>query len=166
MIEPIESELASEESEADEAPVIYHNQQLCTFRPGPNNVLLDTDEELTISLKKNATIALLGCFDFVVLKGAINLSGANFAAHPRQGDAVQGCAFVPSTHPIPTIKGLDTRNEIKFLSCGEPMPLAKLSPLYANIWNARTLGNIGRSFTLVSSLSRTLHISGLMMSSD
>jgi polynucleotide 5'-hydroxyl-kinase GRC3/NOL9 len=134
------------------------NVQLCTWRYGPDYVSSESKEQLTVSLKKFATITLTGCFDFAVLKGAININGANFGATPRSTQQKSTHrAFVPSTHPISVIRGLDSDNEIQFLDCDEPTPLAGLNPLFANIWSTKRAGKWPRSFELVR--QQNLHLS-------
>lgn len=129
-----------------------HNLQLCTWRYGKDYVSSETDEELTVSLNKNTTITLIGSFDFIVLKGAININGANYGAKSRRSPgAVKHRAYVPSTHPISIIRGLDSDNEIRFLDCKDPLPFDKQSPLFANIWNAESRKGRQRSFSLVCS---------------
>lgn len=144
------SDLSQEEPELEQSEP-QRNVQLCTWRYGQDYVTSESADQLTVSLKKNATITLIGCFDFAVLKGAININGANFGAGPPTGEAHSiRRAFVPSTHPISSIKGLDGQNEIKFMDCDEPTPLAPLSPLFADIWNAKSREEQPRSFSLIT----------------
>jgi polynucleotide 5'-hydroxyl-kinase GRC3/NOL9 len=127
------------------------SQQLCTWRYNYNNVRSDSDEQLTISLGKSQTVALVGCYDLVVLKGAVNINGANFGAGPGSANSSPRYrVYAPSTHPIPLIRGLDSENEIQFLNCKEPTPFANLSPLFAIIWQARPKEGNAKSFTVVT----------------
>jgi polynucleotide 5'-hydroxyl-kinase GRC3/NOL9 len=121
------------------------NLQLCNWRHRPGVILSESESELTISLSKNTTITFIGCFDFIVLKGAININGANFGA-----SSLKHRAFVPSTHPISTIRGLDRNNEVRFLDCEEPPKFEHLSPLFADIWSTKIYQQNARSFILVS----------------
>lgn len=140
-----------EEEIAEEVKIEpQRNVQLCTWRYGKDYVCSESDEQLTVSLSKNTTITLIGCFDFTVLKGAININGANFGAKSCRNQGVSTRrAFVPSTHPISTIRGLDSENEVQFVNCDEP-PFAGLNPLFSNIWNAKSGKGRPRSFSLVS----------------
>jgi polynucleotide 5'-hydroxyl-kinase GRC3/NOL9 len=148
--EAVSSDLSQDEPEQD-APLPQRNVQLCTWRYGQDYITSESADQLTVSLKKNATITLIGCFDFAVLKGAININGANFGAGTRKDEAPSTRrAFVPSTHPISTIRGLDGQNEIQFLDCDEPTPFERLSPLFADIWNAKSQDAQSRSFSLIT----------------
>ncbi|KAF2747562.1 hypothetical protein M011DRAFT_494320 [Sporormia fimetaria CBS 119925] len=137
-----------EEEEEPRTLVPQPNVQLCTWRYGKDYVSSESDHQVTVTLKKNATITLIGCFDFLVLRGAVNLNGANFGA--RKGPLVAHRAFVPSTHAISVIRGLDNQNEIQFVDCEEPTPLAGLSPLFKGIWNASSKPGRPRSFSLIT----------------
>lgn len=141
-----------EQSNSDvDFPVIRQNLQLCSWRYGPDYVSSETEDQLTVSLGKNATIALIGCYEFVVLRGAVNINGGNFAAARPSGEyREKHRVFMPSTHPISSIKGLDNRNEVQFMELLEPTPFASLSPLFQNIWNANRRKGRPRSFALVS----------------
>jgi polynucleotide 5'-hydroxyl-kinase GRC3/NOL9 len=150
---PIDVSASSElEEEVAEEIAIepQRNLQLCTWRYGRDYVSSESDEQVTVSLNKNTTITLVGCFDFMVCKGAVNINGANFGAKSRRNQsASRRRAFVPSTHPISVIRGLDSENEVQFLNCEEPTPFSNLSPLFANIWNANAGKGRPRSFSLV-----------------
>ncbi|KAF2278541.1 uncharacterized protein EI97DRAFT_465822 [Westerdykella ornata] len=150
----VSSEIEGEEGRSlgeDEASVPQPNVQLCTWRYGPDYVSSESEEQVTICLKKGATITLIGCFDFTVLRGAININGANFGAVLRRGEQPKTSrAYVLSTHPISVIKGLDSENEIQFLSCPETTPLGSLNPLFRNIWNAKPLTGRAKSFSLIT----------------
>ncbi|KAH7138044.1 hypothetical protein B0J11DRAFT_500291 [Dendryphion nanum] len=153
-VQQIESDY--EELESDhESPEAYHNLKLCTWQHDEKNVLSESADQLTVSLNRNLTISLIGCYYFVVRKGAISINGANFASNMQKGlVAPTYRAFVPSTHPISIIRGLDGRNEIQFLIYKEPTPFRSISPLYARIWNAEAAGKTQRSFSIVTE-SRT-----------
>lgn len=130
--------------------MVKQNVQLCTWSHRENDILDESNDQMTVSLNKNTTITLIGCFELVVLKGAINVNGANYAANRRRKESgIRHRVFVPSTHPISSIKGLDSTNEIQFWSCEKPAPFANLSPLFENIWNARLKKDPARSFSLV-----------------
>ncbi|KAF2661588.1 hypothetical protein K491DRAFT_764896 [Lophiostoma macrostomum CBS 122681] len=134
-----------------EFPVVRQNLQLCSWRYGPDYVSSETEDHLTVSLDKNATIALIGCFEFIVLRGAVNINGGNFAAaRPSKKPPQTHRVFIPSTQPISSIKGLDSRNEVQFIECAEPTPFASLSPLYGKIWNANRRKGRPRSFALIT----------------
>jgi polynucleotide 5'-hydroxyl-kinase GRC3/NOL9 len=141
-----------EESSSDiDVPVVRQNLQLCSWRYGPDYVSSETEDQLTVSLEKNATIALIGCFEFVVLRGAVNINGGNFAAsRPSEKSREKYRVFMPSTHPISNIRGLDSRNEVQFVESSEPTSFSNLSPLFGNIWNANRRKGRPRSFALVS----------------
>lgn len=138
------------ESETEEAtPCISKNFQLCTWRDNGDNVLSDTNEELTILLEKNSTVSFIGFFDVKILRGAVNINGANIGAISRKGEKSR-CHRVsaPSTHPITRIRGLDHTNHVQIIHCEEPAPFSKISPLFADIW-ATGLKAEDRSFSLV-----------------
>jgi polynucleotide 5'-hydroxyl-kinase GRC3/NOL9 len=142
-----------EDSELDEEPLaVKQNLKLCTWRNEPQNVISSTGSELTVKLSKHTTIALIGIFQFKVLKGAIHINGANIGALSRDGQKDQiYSAYVPSTHPISKIRGLDNVNHVQFISCEEQKPLANISPLFSDIWNVETNAKGSRSFQVVSS---------------
>jgi polynucleotide 5'-hydroxyl-kinase GRC3/NOL9 len=101
-------------------------------------------------LDKNTTIALVGHFDLKVSRGAININGANIGAVTRDGKKGQTYrAYVPATHPIFKIRGLDAKNYVQISSCKEPTPFAKLNPLYEDIWNTGSQGERRRTFGVV-----------------
>ncbi|CAG5148499.1 uncharacterized protein ALTATR162_LOCUS2208 [Alternaria atra] len=126
-----------EDSDEEEQRVpVQRNLKLCNWRNEPQNILSDTDAELTINLNKHATITLVGCFDLVVLRGAVNINGANIGTVSRDGQKNQvHRASVPVTHPISKIRGLDGTNHIRFKTCKIPAPLAHISPVFDGIWN-------------------------------
>jgi len=139
-------------SSHDEASAIAQNLQICNWQNRGDNVLSDTNQELTVMLSHGEEFALVGVFDFVVLKGAININGANFSAnnHLGQGPAAQR-AFMPSTHPISIVRALDDANQVRFMHCNDqPTPFAHISPLFADIWIQHAGGLPCRSFSLVS----------------
>lgn len=149
-----DSEPEQEESEEEEPIAIQRNFKLCNWKNNSEDILSDTKSELTVSLKKHLTIALIGSFDLKVLRGAVNINGANIGAVTRQGlKAKPYRVFVPATHPISKIRGLDGVNHIQFLSCKEPTPFTKISPLFRDIWNAGTEIEKDRSFGIVSLIS-------------
>lgn len=153
---PPQEDLISEheQDEAETEPeYISRNIKLCNWTNDPNDVFIENESELSINLNKHSTISLLGHYDFRVLKGAININSANIGAVTREGHKAQvHRAYVPATHPITKIRGLDTTNHIHFTSCKEPTPLAKLSPLFEGIWNTGSRGERQRSFGIVSAL--------------
>jgi polynucleotide 5'-hydroxyl-kinase GRC3/NOL9 len=146
---------------AEEPLIVKQNWKLCTWRNEPQNIISSTGRGLTVKLSKHTTIALIGIFQFKVLKGAIHINGANIGALSRDGqkDHVYS-AYVPSTHPISKIRGLDNVNHVQFISCEEQKPLANISPLFSDIWNVEINAKGSRSFQVVSNYSPT--ILGLM----
>jgi polynucleotide 5'-hydroxyl-kinase GRC3/NOL9 len=164
LLEPEEHE----DSELDEEPLIVkQNLKLCTWRNEPQNIISSTGRGLTVKLSKHTTIALIGIFQFIVLKGAIHFNGANIGALSRDGQKDQiYSAYVPSTHPISKIRGLDNVNHVQFISCEEQKPLANISPLFADIWNVETNAKGSRSFQVVSNYApsfRRLMTAGRMI---
>jgi polynucleotide 5'-hydroxyl-kinase GRC3/NOL9 len=142
-------ELEESEQEND-VPVKQLNLKLNNWRNEPQNVLSDTATELTVKLPKHSTIAMIGCFHLKVLRGAININGANIGAMSRDGQQDQYyTAYVPATHPILKIRGLDGTNHVQFINCKEASPLSYNSPLFADIWNVRTEIESNRSFSVV-----------------
>jgi polynucleotide 5'-hydroxyl-kinase GRC3/NOL9 len=148
-----------EESDLDEEPlVVRQNLKLCTWRNEAQNIFSNTDNELVVKLSKHMTIALIGVFQFKVLRGAVHINGANIGALSPNGQKDQVyTAYVPSTHPMSKIRGLDNVNQVQFISCEEPRPLANVSPLFADIWHARTANRGSRSFDVVSQTSVACH---------
>ncbi|KAF1966763.1 hypothetical protein BU23DRAFT_517392, partial [Bimuria novae-zelandiae CBS 107.79] len=146
------SEAAKSESEPEDVLPVHQNFKLSTWRKHQSNVLSDTSKELSIVLDKNATASFVGCFDVKVLKGAVNINGANLGATTR-GSKEEGKShrvFVPSTHPITKIRGLDRTNHIQLRSCREPVPFADLSPLFSDIWSGSAERDKGRTFAYVT----------------
>lgn len=149
-VQPVQSDFDDSEPE-DVAPEIHHNLKLCTWQNDEKNVLSDSPSELTILLNRNITISLIGSYEIIVLKGAVSINGANLAANMRKDVVVPPHrVFVPLTHPISVVKGLDSRNEVCFTNCEIPTPLADISPLYASIWNSHAPRDQKRSFSVVS----------------
>jgi polynucleotide 5'-hydroxyl-kinase GRC3/NOL9 len=145
-------ESGDEESDVEEedAPV-QRNLRLCNWRNEPQNIISDTDTELTVNLNKHATIALIGCFEFKVLRGAIHINGANIGTVSRDGQKNRmHRACVPATHPISKIRGLDGSNHVLFRTCKAPTPFAHMSPLFDDLWNASSHFEKERSFRVVS----------------
>ncbi|KAF2466667.1 uncharacterized protein BDR25DRAFT_345282 [Lindgomyces ingoldianus] len=126
------------------------NRQLSTWRYSKETVLSESEAQVTVILEKASTISLIGCFYLMVLKGAINVNGANVSANPRKREkGTSYHVFVPSTHPITAIRGLDRCNEIQFQHCPATAPFSSICPLFSNIWNASSKGPVDRSFTLI-----------------
>jgi polynucleotide 5'-hydroxyl-kinase GRC3/NOL9 len=143
-----------EESEADPEPAITKRSlKLCNWQNNPKDIFTENESELSINLDKHTTIALVGHFDFRVLRGAIHINGANIGSVTREGHKAQSYrACVPATHPIYKIRGLDGKNHVQFTSCKEPIPFTKLNPLFEDIWNTGSRGERQRSFGIVSVL--------------
>lgn len=140
-----------EDSELDEEPlVVKQNLRLCNWRNDPKNIISDTASELTVKLSKHATVALVGSFQFKVLRGAINVNGANIEVLSRRGqrDEVY-TVYAPATHPVSKIRGLDGGNQVQFMNCEEPAPLAQISPMFLDIWTSRLKEN-DRPYRVVS----------------
>jgi polynucleotide 5'-hydroxyl-kinase GRC3/NOL9 len=150
-----------EDSDSDEENVpVPRNLKLCNWRNDPQNILSETDTGLSINLNKHATIALIGCFDFTVLKGAIHINGANIGTVGRDGQKNRlHRAYVPATSPIFKIRGLDSMNHVLFRSCNVPAPLSIASPLFDDIWHIKSQTRQGRSFSIVSAILSTPEIS-------
>ena len=151
LVDAAESDFGESEPE-ETTPPVDRNFNLCTWRKNAETTLSDTDEELTIILEKHATVAFVGSYEVKVLRGAINVNGANIGAVLRGEETLlEQRVFVPSTHPITKIRGLDRTNHVQFLHCQEPTPLATMSPLFAGIWSASSEAGKERSFQLVRS---------------
>ncbi|KAF1922637.1 uncharacterized protein M421DRAFT_426706 [Didymella exigua CBS 183.55] len=150
---PVEALLSEhEESEAESEPVFKRRSlKLCNWQNNPKDIFAENEFELSVNLDKNTTFALVGHFDFKVSRGAINVNGANIGAVMRDGQKGQTYrAYVPATHPIFKIRGLDAKNYVQFSSCKEPTPFAKLSPLYEDIWNIGSQGERRRTFGIIT----------------
>ncbi|KAH7085560.1 hypothetical protein BKA63DRAFT_499841 [Paraphoma chrysanthemicola] len=149
---PIPGLAGLEESDSDEEPVIVQrNLKLCSWRNEPQNILSANESSLTVKLSKHTTISLVGTFRFKVLKGAININGANIGVLSRNGTkdlAYASC--VPATHPISKIRALDTVSHVEFTNWNGPTTLACLSPLYADIWNVHGPTGVARSFSIIT----------------
>jgi polynucleotide 5'-hydroxyl-kinase GRC3/NOL9 len=150
---PLADSTASEaaESEPEGISLIPQNFKLSTWRKIQTNVLSDNPLELTIALDKHATASFVGCFDVKVLKGAVHINGANVGAAAKgskEGESMHR-VYVPSTHPITKIRGLDRTNHVELKSCREPTPFADINPLFDNIWGAGAASDNGRSFSWV-----------------
>ncbi|CAI6338958.1 unnamed protein product [Periconia digitata] len=148
MVEATSDFSESELEEDDLVPLVHQNFKLCSWRRISENILSDTESELAIILEKHQTISFVGCFDLKVLKGAVNVNGANIGAVPRAKDtAKEYRVYVPSTHPITKIRGLDRTSHVQFVSCQEPTLLESTGPLFAGIW--ATPKDKGRSFEYI-----------------
>ncbi|CAO2656205.1 Nn.00g050080.m01.CDS01 [Neocucurbitaria sp. VM-36] len=125
-----EEEERREEEEEEGHTSFRRKLKFCNWRNDSQDIISNTDSELTLNLNKHSTIALVGSFKFKVLRGAVNINGANISTASRAAqDNGFYHAFVPAIHPILKIRGLDGTNHIKFMSCRDPMPLARNSPL-------------------------------------
>lgn len=136
------------DSEEDSQPNVKCKVKFCNWRNDSKDILCDTGSELTVNLSKHTTIALVGSFKFKVLRGAININGANIAAASRaaQDDRFHH-AFMPAIHPILKFRGLDSTNHVQFMSWNDPIPLASNKPPFAHISIAPF---VTRSFSVVS----------------
>ncbi|PVH97684.1 hypothetical protein DM02DRAFT_597186 [Periconia macrospinosa] len=144
------SDFSESELEEEELPIphVHQNFKLCTWRKTPENVLSDTASELTVILEKHQTVSFVGCFDLKVLKGAVNINGANIGAVPRPGDTAKSFrAYVPSTHPITKIRGLDRTSHVQISSCEDSALFEAIGPLFGRIW--ATKKDKGRSFDFI-----------------
>ena len=150
---PLVDSSASEsaESESEDVPLVHQNFKLGTWRKHQGNVLSDSPHELTISLEKHSTATFVGWFDLKVLRGAVNINGANLGATPKgsKEDGSSHRVFVPSTHPITKIRGLDRTNHVQLRSCPESTTLEDISPLFFNIWGGAAERDNGRTFNNV-----------------
>ncbi|KAH7394107.1 hypothetical protein DE146DRAFT_746777 [Phaeosphaeria sp. MPI-PUGE-AT-0046c] len=141
----------SESEEGEEPLIIKQNLKLCSWRNESQHVLLDTDTDLAVKINKHITISLVGHFRFKVLKGAVNINGANIGALSREGRKDQEyTAYVPATHPITKIRGLDSINQVHFTHCTHARPLAHLGTLFRDIWNSPVDSDRYPSFRLVT----------------
>ncbi|KAF2025035.1 hypothetical protein EK21DRAFT_93568 [Setomelanomma holmii] len=138
----------------DEPLAVQRNIKLCTWRNDPQNVLSDDESGLKVNLSKHTTISLIGSFQFKVLRGAINVNGANIGVLSRRGrqDEVY-TACVPATHPITKLRGLDGVNHVHIMDWDRPVALARFSPLFADIWNVPAETGFERSFTVIQESS-------------
>ena len=145
-------ESGDEKSDAEEEDVpVLRNLRLCNWRSEPQNIISDTDTELIVNLNKHTTIALIGCFEFKVLRGAVHINGANIGTVSRDGQkSKMHRACMPATHPISKIRGLDGSNRVLFRNCNSPTPLAHMNPLFEKLWNTSSRFENERSFRVVS----------------
>ncbi|KAF2846003.1 hypothetical protein T440DRAFT_558469 [Plenodomus tracheiphilus IPT5] len=125
------------------------NLRLCNWRNDSSDILTDTGPEISINLNKHATIALVGCFDLKVLRGAVHINGANIGTVDRTGQkGTLHRVYASATHPIPKIRGLDATNHVQFVSCKEPTLLGTISPFFDDIWHRRSTFKPQRSFII------------------
>lgn len=128
--------------------------RLCSWRNDASNILTDTESELSINLSKHTTIALVGCFDFKVLKGAVHINGANIGFLDRAGrKGALHRVYASAAHPILKLRGLDATNHVQFISCKEPTFFTKISPLFDDLWHVPCAFKPQRSFIIVSCYS-------------
>jgi polynucleotide 5'-hydroxyl-kinase GRC3/NOL9 len=141
----------NEDLEKEEEPaIVRRNLKLCNWRNEAQNILSDTDSDLTVKLNKHSTIALIGCFSFRVLRGAININGANIGVISRNGQKDQiYTTYAPATHPISKFRGIDSTNHIQFTNCEMPTPLSNINSLFTGIWNVQVEADAKRTFTVV-----------------
>ncbi|KAF2121778.1 hypothetical protein BDV96DRAFT_639865 [Lophiotrema nucula] len=151
------------ESDAEEIPFGDHvqeaqrNPQLCNWRNEQKNVISESEDQLTIALSKNSTVSFIGCYRLTVLKGAVNVNGANLASSSKTGQtATSYLVYAASPCPIPSIRGLDHENQIQVSTCREPTQLADICPLFADIWSGATTATESTSFKLVRQSSSDL----------
>ncbi|KAH6637711.1 hypothetical protein C7974DRAFT_450712 [Boeremia exigua] len=138
------------ESESDSSPPPARATKLSTWTHAPSAIHAETAAELTITLAKNSTIALLGTFDLHVLRGAINIDGANLGAVTRDGErAGPWRVSVPATHPVLKIRGLDGENRVRFVGC-EDAGMGRLGSVWEGLWNEGVAGERGRSFGVIT----------------
>jgi len=152
--EPVESE-----SDVEEPLIIKQNLRLCSWRNESQNIVSDTDSELTVRLSKHTTITLIGCFRLKVLRGAVNVNGANIDILSRNGQKDQQYTmYAPATHLISKIRGLDGANQVQFSNCEEPAPDTRSNPMFSDIWNVPTEKTKNRSFSVVCRLLRCISL--------
>ncbi|KAH9880140.1 hypothetical protein J1614_002166 [Plenodomus biglobosus] len=150
--EPLLPNSAHESSESEQVVVpTKRNLRLCNWRNDTSNILTDTESKLSICLNKHATIALLGCFDLKILRGAVHINGANIGTIDRAGrKGTLHRVYASATHPVLKIRGLDATNHVQFQSCKEPTPFANLSPLFDDLWHVKSTFKPQRSFIIVT----------------
>ncbi|KAI8939746.1 hypothetical protein NX059_003491 [Plenodomus lindquistii] len=150
--EPLLLDPTHETAEAEQTVVpVKRNLRLCNWRNESSNILSETESDVLINLNKHTTIALIGCFDFKVLRGAVHVNGANIGTVDRTGQ--RGAChriYASATHPILKIRGLDATNHVQFISCKEPTPFTKTSVLFDHLWHVRSTYKPERSFIIVT----------------
>lgn len=145
--ESLESDISDLEP-GESSDLVARNFTLCSWHKTGKNVISDTGTEITIVLEKHETVAFVGCCIIDVLKGAVNINGANLSTPMSQeGKTKKNRIFAASIYPLFKIRGLDRKSQIRLVHCTEPSPLAKISPLFAGIWAANPAGS--RSFQMV-----------------
>lgn len=138
------------EEEDTEPTVAVQNLKLCNWRNNVQDILEDTTTQLTLNLNKHTTVAVVGCYRLKVLKGAINIKGANIAARPVEGSKGQSyTVFAPTTNPIIKIRGLDVTSHVQFTSITDYKVLLSISSSFDNIWAERKDRIDQRSFRIV-----------------
>ncbi|KAL8912841.1 MAG: hypothetical protein Q9171_002219 [Xanthocarpia ochracea] len=112
-------------------------QQLSTFRPSKDNIVGQSEEEVTIRLDDN-TLTLIGQYQIWVRKGAVSVFGAALYA-----GATVYRIYAPSTHSLPVIRPIrdpfgppNQPVEITLSSIQSGIRLLKhVSPIFDRIWN-------------------------------
>lgn len=144
--------LLKDESEEEETErvVAAQNLKLCNWRNNTQDSLEDTTTQLSLILNKHTTVAVLGCYQLKVLKGAININGANIAARSAEGSKAQSyTVFAPTTNPVSKIRGLDVTSHVQLTHITDSLLLSRISPSFNNIWAERRDRLDQRSFRIV-----------------
>lgn len=103
-------------------------------------VIAETSTELSIRLRENDTVTLIGQYDLWVRKGAVSLYSA--VLHPS---SQLHRVYAPSTHALPSLRlalnpygSANQMAEITLFSCKSRIRmLSQLSPKFARIWNPK-----------------------------
>lgn len=148
------SEISETSSEQQE---LLPNLKFGSWHNEPHNIIEKSATGLTVRLEKHSTIAFLGCYYLSVLKGAVNINGANISSVSLDGQTRRVYpVYVPSSHPVLKIRALDHENHVRIISMRHPSPLTFLCSPFGDIWSAPSSAGPPWSFTTVCLPSQIL----------
>lgn len=118
---------------------------LSTFEPREKNVVQNDESCLQLTLQENESAAFIGEYEVSVTNGIVTVYGA--VLRPNSGPQR---VYAPSILALPQIQARQPNTTIRLSSLRSGLrKLAKLSPLFRNIWNAD--GESKRSFQFLQS---------------
>ena len=117
--------------------------QLSTFRPTKDNVFLDSEAALDLSLKCDETATFVGEYYFTVITGIVTIYGSVLRT-----DSNPQRVYALSTLALPQIQARQSNTTIRVSSIKSTLrKLEKLSPLFRNMRASNATR--GRSFALL-----------------
>lgn len=116
---------------------------LSTFVPRTGNVVQGDESCLQFILQENETATFIGDYEISLTSGIVTIYGS--VLRPSTGAQR---VYAPSISALPQIQARQPNTTVRISSVRSGLrKLAKLSPLFRNIWN--TDGEPGRSFQLL-----------------